>query len=111
MGICTPLWTTRQPVMRILGVTLTLQSRLWRLVATTYRPNPTLRSFESRAQAQENASAQVTVAVLDAVEAVHFFGVPLARRGIQPVYLHIFNRSDKLVRLQLVRIDPNYYTP
>jgi hypothetical protein len=53
----------------------------------------------------------VTVAVLDAVEAHRFFGVPLARRGIQPVHLRIANHTDKLMRLQLVRIDPNYYTP
>src|SRR5262249_45524181 len=64
-----------------------------------------------RAQTQENAKAQVTIAVLDAAEAARLFGVPLARRGFQPVYLKIVNRSDKLFRLQLVRIDPNYYPP
>ena len=84
---------------------------LWHLFTTPYRPEPTLRTFASRAQTQENSKAQVTVAVLDAVEAARLFGVPLARRGIQPVYLRIVNRSDRLIRLQLVRIDPNYYTP
>jgi hypothetical protein len=64
-----------------------------------------------RAQTQENSKALVTVAVLDAVEATRLFGVPLARRGIQPVHLRIVNRSDRLLRLLLVRIDPNYYTP
>lgn len=89
---------------------LTIWARLWRLLATSYRPEPTLRTFASRAQTQENASARVTVAVLDAAESKHFFGVPLSRRGIQPVHLSIVNKSDKLLRLQLVRIDPNYYT-
>jgi hypothetical protein len=88
-----------------------LRTRLWRLITTPYSPEPTLRTFASRAQTQENSKAQVTVAVLDAAEAAHLFGVPLARRGIQPVYLKIVNRSDKLFRLQLVRIDPNYYPP
>ena len=83
----------------------------WRLITTPYTPEPTLRTFASRAQTQENSKAQVTVAVLDAAEAARLFGVPLARRGIQPVYLRIVNRSDKLFRLQLVRIDPNYYPP
>jgi len=50
-------------------------------------------------------------AVLDSAEATRLFGVPLARRGIQPVYLRIVNRSDKLVRLQLVRIDPKPRVP
>jgi hypothetical protein len=80
-------------------------------VSTPYRPEPTVRTFASRAQTQENAKVQVTVAVLDAVEAHRLFGVPLARRGLQPVHLRIVNRSDKLLRLQLERIDPNYYTP
>ena len=86
----------------------TLRTYLWRLLTTPYTLEPTLRTFESRAQTQENSNAQVTVAVLDAAEAARYFGVPLARRGIQPVYLRIVNRSDKLFRLQLVRIDPNY---
>jgi len=92
-------------------VILAVRSILWRLLTTPYRPEPTLRTFESRAQTQENSKAQVTVAVLDAVEATRLFGVPLARRGIQPVHLRIVNRSDRLLRLLLVRIDPNYYTP
>ena len=88
-----------------------LRTRLWRLLTTSYCPDPTFRTFATRSQTQVDKNARVTVAVLDAHEAAKFFGVPLARCGIQPVYLHIENRSDKLVRLQLVRIDPNYYTP
>ena len=97
--------------MRILDVIASLRATLWRLLTTPYTPDPTLRTFASRAQTQENASAQVTVAVLDAAESAQLFGVPLARRGIQPVHLRIENRSDKLLRLLLVEIDPNYYTP
>src|SRR5439155_15533285 len=100
--------TTRDENFTVL---LALRATLWRLLTTPYTPEPTLRTFESRAQTQENSNAQVTVAVLDAAEAARYFGVPLARRGIQPVYLRIVNRSDKLFRLQLVRIDPNYYPP
>jgi hypothetical protein len=47
----------------------------------------------------------------DAAESERLFGVPLARRGLQPVYLRIYNHSDKHLRLHLVSIDPNYYTP
>ncbi len=88
-----------------------IRNFLWRLIATPYHPDATLQSFVSRAQTQENANAQVTVAVLDANEAHKFFGIPLAKRGIQPVRLHIVNRSKRPIRLLLVRIDPNYYTP
>ena len=93
------------------GVFRALQSIFWRLFTTPYRPNPSISTYEARAQTQQNAKATVTVAVLDAAEAHRLFGVPLSRRGIQPVHLRIVNRSDRLMRLQLVRIDPNYYTP
>jgi hypothetical protein len=88
-----------------------LRSWLWRLLTTPYTPQPTLSTFLARAQTQESPRAEVTVAVLDAVETERFFGVPLARRGVQPVHLRIANRSDTFLRLQLVTIDPNYYTP
>jgi hypothetical protein len=90
---------------------IAVQSIIWRLLTTPYRPDPAHRSFEARFQSQESSQAKVTVAVLDAVESLRFFGAHLARRGIQPLYLRIENRSDRLMRLQLVRIDPNYFTP
>jgi hypothetical protein len=53
----------------------------------------------------------VTAAVLDARESSRRFGVPLARRGIQPVFLRITNRSERPLRLYLLAINPNYFTP
>ncbi len=76
-----------------------------------YAPQPALRTFLDRAQTQENSLAQVTAAVLDARESERLFGVPLARRGIQPVFLRVVNRGTAPLRLHLVGIDPNYYTP
>ena len=93
------------------GVIYNVRTTLWRLLTTPYSPDSSCRTYAERSQTQENASAQVTVAVLDAAESQHMFGVHLARRGIQPVHLRIVNRSDKLLRLQLVEVDPNYYTP
>ncbi|BBO34241.1 LssY C-terminal domain-containing protein [Lacipirellula parvula] len=83
----------------------------WRFFTTRYTPDSTLSTFLSRAQTQENANAHITVSVLDAAESARYFGVSLARRGIQPVHIRISNRSQSLLRLRLVRIDPNYYTP
>jgi hypothetical protein len=88
-----------------------LRATLWRILTTPYLPEPTFRAFAMRAQTQADDKAEVAVAVLDAAESQKFFGVHLARRGIQPVHLRIVNRSDALLRLQLVEIDPNYYTP
>ena len=81
------------------------------ILSTPYKPEPAIRTFAARAQTQENSKALVTVAVLDAAEAARVFGVHLSRRGIQPVHLHIVNRSDQPILLALERIDPNYYPP
>ncbi len=83
---------------------------LRRLFTVRYNPEPTFRSFLSR-KTQDGPVAEVTTAVADADESERLFGVPLARRGLQPVYLRVHNHSDKHLRLHLVSIDPNYYTP
>ena len=54
---------------------------------------------------------EATVAVLDSAESARLFGVPLARRGLQPVFLRITNRGSTPLRLQVVNIDPSYFTP
>lgn len=87
-----------------------LQSLFRRLFTTPYRPRPEARSYLERSQTQEHPSARVTVAVLDAAESEQVFGVPLARRGIQPVYLRVENCGSVPLRLHLVSISPNYFT-
>ena len=88
-----------------------LSARLWRMVTTPYHPAPACDSFMARAQTQEQPRAAVTVAVLASREAKTLFGVDVARRGIQPVFLRVVNRSSQSQRLQMVSIDPNYFTP
>lgn len=84
---------------------------LWRLVITTYAPTPGFADFMDRAETQEDDRARVTVAVLTAAESRRLFGVDLARRGIQPVFVRIENRGADSVRLHPVNIDPKYFTP
>ncbi len=86
-------------------------TRIWHLIITPYTPDPAARGYIEKVQSQEDARAKVSVAVLDARQSEQLFGVPLTRRGIQAVYLKIENRSPGLLRLQLVKIDPNYFTP
>lgn len=84
---------------------------LRRIFTTVYAPQPELRTFLERGQTQETPLAQVTVAVLSHQESQHCFGVPLARRSIQPVFLRIENRHTTPLRLYVLDIDPHYYTP
>jgi LssY C-terminus len=90
---------------------LTGSALLRRIFTTSYSPEPTLRTFLERAQTQQSPAAEVTVAVLDAAESARLCGVPLARRGLQPVFLRVANRGTAPLRLQVVNIDPNYFTP
>ena len=88
-----------------------IPSRLWRLVITPYTPDAVATGFLERAAVREAVAARVTVAVPSARESRAFFGVDLARHGIQPVFLRIENRAPEAVRLQMVNVDPRYFTP
>ena len=94
---------------------LTMFPRLWRILqrvfTIVYEPQPQLRAFLTRGQSQETSLARMTVAVLSAQESQQVFGVPLARRSIQPVFLRIENRQATPLRLYVLDIDPHYYTP
>jgi hypothetical protein len=76
-----------------------------------YTPRPEERSFLDRAEVRRTDVFDVSVAVLDDRESERVFGVPLAHRGIQPVWLRIVNRSGQPCRLRLASLDPNYYPP
>jgi hypothetical protein len=82
-----------------------------RRLTIVHSPNPNERGFVANAQTEEHDGFEVSVAVLDARQSRHFFGVPMSRRKIQPVWLRITNRADVHGRLHLVSIDPNYYSP
>ncbi len=80
-----------------------------RWLDVSYTPRPAERRFLDRAQVRDESDVQVTVAVLGSRESERFFGVPLARRGLQPVWLEIVNRQDGPLFFDPVHLDPDYY--
>jgi hypothetical protein len=80
-------------------------------LGVAYQPRPEERPFVERAAVHQDEELSVRVAVLDDRESERFFGVRLARRGIQPVWLQIHNHGERPYRLLLASIDPNYYPP
>ena len=82
-----------------------------RWLGVRYKPQPGERSFIERAQAKQDEEIVVSASVLDDKESELFFGVPLSRRGIQPVWLRITNNGEQSYRLDLGSIDPSYYSP
>jgi hypothetical protein len=88
-----------------------LRSILSRLLSVSYRPDPEARPFLERAQTATLGALSVTVAALSDRESSRFFGVRMARRGLQPVWLRVENGTAEPLRLDLLRLDPRYYTP
>jgi hypothetical protein len=79
---------------------------------TPYRAEP-LEAFEitARAVAQEQESFRVSAAVPSIAEAESLFGIPLSKRGIQPVWLEIENLTDQRARFVPYSLDPAYFPP
>ena len=96
--------------MKLSSLFAGLGSRLWRLVITPYAPDQSFAGYRDRAVVQEDPRARVTVAVPSAAESRRLFGVDVAKRGIQPVWFTIENRSSGSFRLQMVNVDPRYFT-
>jgi hypothetical protein len=84
---------------------------VFRHLLVSYVPRAHERSFEARAESQQQADLKVTLAVLDGAESRRYFGTNLARRGVQPVWLRVENQATSPYRLNVVSIDPNYYSP
>lgn len=79
-----------------------LQTTLQRLFTIDYSPAPTQQTYLERSQTQETPAARVTAAVLSSKESREHFGVGLARKSIQPVYLRIENRGQTPLRLYVL---------
>jgi hypothetical protein len=84
---------------------------LFRWLVIPYSPHPEMREFTDKAVIQQRENLEVRAAVLDGASSRKFFGVPMARRGIQPTWIHIINNSTQPYRLQFVAVDPNYFSP
>ena len=87
------------------------ENPIFRWLVIPYSPRPDARGFLDAAITQRRDDLEVRVAVLDDAASRKFFGVPMARRGIQPVWVHVINRSDRPYRLQFVALDPNHFSP
>ena len=88
-----------------------LLRRLWDLITTPYAPDDSFADFMERAVTQDDPRARATVAVLTPAETRRVFGINVGRHGIQPVFLRIENRASRPLRLQVVTLDPRYFTP
>ena len=78
----------------------------------TFNPRPMSEvPFRERAQTQCERNVCVTAVVLSAEESEAVFGLPLYKKGIQPVWLEIDNKDEEEVWFPPVGLDPDYFAP
>lgn len=79
----------------------------------TFQPVPIgkISSAMERVQTKTQDGVTVSVSVLSAKESEQVFGAPLAKRGIQPVWLRIVNMNDSRYLLLANKIDRDYFSP
>jgi len=67
--------------------------------------------YLARAERKADGHMGVTAVVLSPLESETIFGLPLARKKIQPIWLEIDNREDRELYLMVPGIDPDYFAP
>jgi hypothetical protein len=75
-----------------------------------YHPHPEETGYRSRVQVQKDEHAEVSVSVLTPAECKRVFGVPLANRGIQAIWIRVVNRSPASTRVLMTKVARDYYT-
>jgi hypothetical protein len=77
-----------------------------------YRPQPMASTpLLQRAVTKTRNGIRVTVAVPSDPESASLFGVSLATKGIQPVWLDIENHTERPYWFLPLNLDPDYFTP
>jgi hypothetical protein len=86
---------------------------LFLLVAgcATSPPQTESLDYRARAESQVDDGIRVSAVVLSPQESEQSFSIPLAKKGIQPVWLEIENQEDKEFYLMLLSLDPDYFAP
>ena len=84
---------------------------VWLPACKTYNPTPMEEvPFRQRSQTQTVGGLTITAAVLSHKESEKIFGRPLAKKGIQPVWLEIKNGEDLPYSLISRSLDPTYFS-
>jgi len=67
--------------------------------------------YRARAETKTQDGVSVSAVALSSEESLDTFSLPLAKRGIQPVWIEVENRADEKFVLMLLSIDPDYFAP
>ena len=80
--------------------------------SATFKPQSFLEvPFRERSHSKFDKDVRITVAVLSAKESRKIFGVNLAGKGIQPVWVRVENHDTTPYMLLSSGLDPDYFSP
>ena len=65
--------------------------------------------YKSRAVTRTEGNVRVSAAVLSAQESLAVYGLPLATKSVQPVWIEVENREDRPYFLLSPGLDPNFF--
>jgi len=78
----------------------------------TFNPRPLSEvAFHERVETQTENKIRVSAAVLSAEETEAAFGLPLYKKGIQPIWLEIENNTQHRMWFLPMGLDRNYFAP
>lgn len=96
--------------IRTVAVCIVSSTILWG--CATFNPLPLNElAFKQRAETQMENEIRVSAAVLSAEETEAVFGLPLYKKGIQPVWLEIENSTQHRMWFPSVSVDRDYFAP
>ena len=67
--------------------------------------------YKNRTETLHDGGVRVSAVVLSPLETESTFPTPLAKKGIQPVWVEIDNQEEKAFTLMLLSLDPDYFSP
>lgn len=67
--------------------------------------------YGTRAVSRHEGGVRVSTSVLSAAESLAVYGLPLAERQIQPVWIEVENHDDVAYWLMSPGLDPNFFPP
>ena len=67
--------------------------------------------YRARAETKVDGGVTVSAVVLSPLESEKAFGLPFARKQVQPVWLEIDNQEEQTLYLNLLGLDPDYFAP
>jgi hypothetical protein len=76
---------------------------------TTSRSTVSVPGYQNRTVTRSEGGVQVSTAVLSPEESAAIYGVPLAKKEIQPVWIEVENHEDRNYFLLSPGLDPNFF--